>query len=142
MRPATAQDSPAIRALVRRVRINPSGLDWRRFLIAVDGAGRILGCGQLKPHGSDVIELASIAVEEEHRGRGVARAIIERLIGEAPRPLYLTCRSSLGPLYAKWGFRELQAAEMPQYFRRLAKVMSLVIGIVGADDRLLVMVLQ
>ena len=36
LRPATAADFPAIRALIRRVRINPYGLDWRRFLVAVD----------------------------------------------------------------------------------------------------------
>ena len=142
LRPATAQDSVSIRALIRRVRINPAGLDWRRFLVAVDGAGRIIGCGQLKPHGPGIIELASIAVEEADRGHGVARAIIDRLVVEAPRPLYLTCRSSLGPLYAKWGFRELAGPVMPDYFRRLARVMSLLMGAVGAEDRLLVMVLK
>ncbi|MFH1184221.1 MAG: GNAT family N-acetyltransferase [Chloroflexota bacterium] len=142
LRPATAHDSAAIRALIRRVRINPSNLDWRHFLVAVDGAGRLIGCGQLKPHRPDIIELASIAVEESYRGHGVARTVIDRLIAEAPRPLYLTCRSSLGPLYAKWGFRELAVPEMPAYFRRLARVMSLLIGAVRADERLLVMVLK
>ena len=142
LRPATARDFPAIRALIRQVRINPSGLDWRRFLVAVDLEGRLIGCGQLKPHGSDVLELASIAVEEGHRGKGVARLLIDRLIAEAPRPLYLTCRSSLGAFYEKWGFRELDPGEMPAYFRRLAKVMSVVVGVFRAGERLLVMVLQ
>ena len=142
LRPATHGDFAAIRRLIRRVRINPAGLDWRRFLIAVSDDGQLLGCGQLKPHGPDVIELASLAVEENHRRQGIARAIIERLISEAPRPLYLTCRSSLGPLYEKWGFRELTIPEMPPYFQRLARVMSVVIGVFRADERLLVMVLQ
>ena len=142
LRPATAQDSAAIRALIRRVRINPSNLDWRHFLVAVDAAGRLVGCGQLKPHGREIIELASIAVEDECRGHGVARVVIDRLVAEAPRPLYLTCRSSLGRLYAKWGFRELAVPEMPAYFRRLARVMSLLMGAIGAGERLLVMVLK
>jgi N-acetylglutamate synthase-like GNAT family acetyltransferase len=89
-----------------------------------------------------VLELASIAVEARYRGQGISRAIIERLLEEAPRPLYLTCRSGLGAFYQKWGFRELSVDEMPAYFRRLARVMSLVVRVVRADDRLLVMVLQ
>jgi amino-acid N-acetyltransferase len=142
LRPATAQDFPAIRSLIRRVHINPMGLDWQRFLVAVDEQGALIGCGQLKPHAPDVIELASIAVEDRHRGLGVARAIIERLIAEAPRPLYLTCRSGLGPLYAKWGFQEVGIPEMPGYFRRLARVMSVVAGVFRDGEHLLVMVLK
>jgi N-acetylglutamate synthase-like GNAT family acetyltransferase len=142
LRPAAAADFPSIRALIRRVHINPYGLDWRRFLVAVDAEGRLLACGQLKPHGRGVVELASIAVEASHRGQGLARLIIERLIAEGPRPLYLTCRSSLGPLYAKWGFRELPMSDMPRYFQRLARVMSAITGIFPVGERLLVMVLQ
>jgi N-acetylglutamate synthase-like GNAT family acetyltransferase len=139
LRRAAQPDSPAIRALIRRVQINPTGLDWRRFLVAVDHAGNLVACGQLKPHGGGIVELASIAVEDDHRGRGLARAIIEALLAEAPRPLYLTCRAALGPLYEKWGFVELTPAEMPLYYRRLSRVMSLIMGAVRSGDRLLVM---
>lgn len=142
LRAATAEDAGSIRALIHRVRINPWGLDWRRFLVAVDAQGRLVGCGQLKPHGRDVLELASIAVEAEFRQRGVARRIIDALIAQAPRPLYLTCRSSLGPLYEKWGFRALELLEMPTYFQRLARTMSVVTAMARMEDHLLVMVLQ
>lgn len=142
LRPATAQDAAAIKSLIHRVRINPYGLDWRRFLVAVDRHGQMIGCGQLKPHARDVVELASIAVLDEYRGRGVARALIERLIAEGPRPLYLTCRSGLGPMYEKWGFRPMQMEEMPRYFKRLARIMSAVMGVFRDGERLLVMVLK
>lgn len=142
LRSATAADFPSIRSLIRRVRINPYGLDWRRFLVAVDSQGRLLACGQLKPHGRGVVELASVAVEANHRGQGLARMIIERLIADGPRPLYLTCRSSLGPMYSRWGFRELGMDEMPRYFQRLARVMSAITGIFPVGERLLVMVLK
>ena len=36
------------------------------------------------------MELASIAVEEDTAGRGLARAIIEALLAEVRGPLYLT----------------------------------------------------
>ena len=140
LRPAAASDSPAIKDLIHRVAINPMDLDWHRFVLAVDSSGRLLGCGQLKPHGRDVIELASIAVEPSHRGQGVARAVIEHLLAAGPRPLYLTCRSRLGRFYEKWGFQALAADDMPPYFRRLARLA----GVFGRlmDDRLLVMTLK
>lgn len=139
---ATAADSPAIKALIHRVRINPMGLDWQRFLLAVDASGTMLGCGQLKPHGEATWELASIAVDPGYRGQGIARAIIEALLVEAPRPLYLTCRSRLGSFYQQWGFQALNEAEMPTYFRRLSRLASLFNGLSRYDDVLLVMVLK
>ncbi len=111
------------------VDINPTGLDWRRFVIAVDGSGRMLGCGQLKPHGREVIELASIAVDPSDRHKGVASAVIEHLLSQAPRPLYLTCLSSMGSFYEKWGFRRLELKEMPGYFRRLVHLFSVMPGL-------------
>ena len=142
LRPARAQEFSAISRLIKQVRINPTGLDWRRFVVAVDGDGTLLGCGQLKPHRGGIVELASIAVVPAQRQRGIARLIIENLLVLAPRPLYLTCRSRLGPFYMKWGFRSLEFSEMPAYYRRLAKVMSIVGNLFLPDERLLVMVLK
>src|SRR5512146_1123810 len=135
LRPATAQDFPAIRELIRLVGINPMSLDWRRFVIAVDGSDRLLGCGQLKPHGKDVIELASLAVQPDQRNHGIARAIIEELLQRAPRPLYLMCRAELGPFYQKWGFRSLEAHEMPPYFRRIARLAGMFAPLAGEAGR-------
>ncbi len=120
LRPATQADDAAIKALIRSVQINPMDLDWRRFLLAVTRDGEMVGCGQIKPHADGTLELASIAVRPAWRGQGVARLIIERLLAESPRPLYLTCASRLGPLYAKFGFRALSESEMTPYFRRLS----------------------
>lgn len=121
MRPARREDAAAIRALILAVRINPTGLVWRRFLLAVDEEDRLIGCGQVKPHRDGTYELASIAVQPQYRGRGVARAIIERLLATNPPPLYLTCRESLRPFYEKFGFVVLQEEELPPYFRRLRR---------------------
>ena len=49
-RPAQASDEAAIKALIRAVNINPIGLKWQRFMVAVDENGRLIGCGQIKPH--------------------------------------------------------------------------------------------
>ncbi|MEW6029527.1 MAG: GNAT family N-acetyltransferase [Chloroflexota bacterium] len=122
LRPATRADDAAIKALIRSSQINPMDLDWRRFLLAVTRDGEMVGCGQVKPHSDGTRELASIAVRPAWRGRGIARLIIERLLDESPRPLYLTCASGLGPLYEKFGFRALSEREMTPYFRRLSRL--------------------
>jgi N-acetylglutamate synthase-like GNAT family acetyltransferase len=142
LRPAAAEDAAAIKNLIHRAGINPMDLDWHRFVLAVDGSGRMVGCGQLKPHGKDVLELASIAVEPAFQGRGIARSIIEHLLARAARPLYLTCRSGLGPFYEQWGFRSIGMDEMPAYFRRLMRIVAAMPAFLKRGETLLVMKLM
>lgn len=144
LRPARETDAAAIKDLIHSAGINPLGLDWRRFLVAVDERDRIIATGQIKPHGAnaEVHELASIAVVPEYRGQGIARAVIERLLKDGPRPLYLTCVSSLEPLYEKFGFQTVPYEEMPRYFQRISKLAGLVFLLTNRGESLLVMKLQ
>jgi N-acetylglutamate synthase-like GNAT family acetyltransferase len=118
------------------------GLDWKRFVVAVNDQDEMIGCGQIKPHGQGVLELASIAVYPEHQGKGIARAIIEHLLQDSPRPVYLMCESSLGALYEKFGFRGISYEEMPRYFQRISKLAGLVTTLAAREERLLIMKLQ
>jgi len=143
LRPARESESTVIKDLIHLTGINPMGLDWKRFVVAAAGAqDQVMGIGQLKPHGTEILELASIAVFPEYRGTGVARAIIEYLLKDSPRPLYLMCESSLGALYERFGFRSVSYAEMPRYFQRITKLAGLVTTLARRDTRLLVMKLQ
>jgi amino-acid N-acetyltransferase len=142
IRHAREAEAPHIRDLIHLVGINPVGLDWQRFVVAVNERDKIIGCGQIKPHGQDVMELASIAVYPEHQGKGVARALIEHLLKDSPRPLYLMCESALGPLYEKFGFRAISNEEMPRYFQRISKLAGLVTTLAQREERLLIMKLQ
>jgi N-acetylglutamate synthase-like GNAT family acetyltransferase len=123
LRAATEQDTDLIRQLIERVDINARGLDWRHFLVAIDESGGLVGCGQVKQHPGGVLELASIATAPEQRGRGVARTLIQALLlqyqGEA---LYLMAESAMESFYRKFGFRRIEEAEMPTYFRRMIKL--------------------
>lgn len=122
LRRATRSDLRQIRRLIYSERLNPLGLDWRRFWLAVDEDGQMIGCGQVKPHRDGSRELASIAVRPEWRRRGAASAIIRRLLAEHPAPLYLTCRAELVGFYARFGFGAVEhPAELPPYFRRVAQ---------------------
>jgi N-acetylglutamate synthase-like GNAT family acetyltransferase len=122
LRRAAAADQRAIRRLIYQVRINPRGLDWRGFVVAVDDGGQVVGCGQIKPHRDGSRELASIAVDPDWRGGGVARAIITDLMQVGP-PLWLVCRAQLTPYYRQFGFREILASEASTpHLRRLLRL--------------------
>jgi N-acetylglutamate synthase-like GNAT family acetyltransferase len=142
IRPARETEATQIHDLIHLVGINPMGLDWKRFVVAVNEQDEMIGCGQLKPHGHDVLELASIAVYPEYQGKGIARVIIEHLLRDSPRPLYLMCQSSLGPLYEKFGFRGISYEEMPRYFQRISTLAGLVTTLAQREERLLIMKLQ
>jgi N-acetylglutamate synthase-like GNAT family acetyltransferase len=142
IRSAREAESDQIRDLIHLVGINPMGLDWKRFVVAVNDQDEMIGCGQLKPHGPEILELASIAVYPDHQGKGVARAIIEYLLKDSPRPIYLMCLSPLGPLYEKFGFRALSYDEMPRYFQRMSKLANAAATLARREERLLVMKLQ
>jgi N-acetylglutamate synthase-like GNAT family acetyltransferase len=142
LRPARESESAQIKELIRAVRINPMGLDWKRFVVAVNEKDEMIGCGQLKPHGADILELASIAVYKEYRRMGVAGSIIVHLLGDCPRPVYLTCEARNRGLYEKFGFRVLNYEEMPHYYQRLFKLMGVLVKLVGRNQGGFVMKLQ
>jgi N-acetylglutamate synthase-like GNAT family acetyltransferase len=142
LRPAVAQDFPAIKDLIHQVGINPTGLAWHRFIIAESSDGKFVGCGQLKPHSDGTIELASLAVAPSARRQGLASRIVHRLMSAAPRPLYLTCRAQMGPFYQKYGFRIVNKAELPRYFKRISHIAGLANSLHLINDAMLVMVLD
>ena len=142
IRPALEAESAQIKDLIHEVGINPTGLDWKRFLVAVDGSGRVIGCGQIKPHGGDILELSSIAVKPECQGQGIARKIIEKLLEQNPRPLYLMCIEHNGPMYEKFGFRALRYDESPRYFQRMQKLFAVAKAVRRVNESLLVMKLE
>ena len=142
VRPALESESAQIKDLINLVGINPTGLDWKRFLVAVNENGLLIGCGQIKPHGGDIRELASIAVLPEYRGQGIARAVIEMLLRENLKPLYLMCISHNGPMYEKFGFHVINVAQMPRYFSRIKKLFDITDVFRKTEDELLVMKLE
>ena len=47
-RSASSDDLPFIRGMIREERLNPLGLDWKRFMVGEDEVGDIVACGQVK----------------------------------------------------------------------------------------------
>jgi N-acetylglutamate synthase-like GNAT family acetyltransferase len=139
IRQATKADLRAILSLVIAGRINPSNLDWRRFVVACLPHGEVIGCGQVKPHRDGSCEMASIAVKPSWRRKGVARAIINSLISSHDGDLYLMCRSSLTRLYEGFGFRAIAEYEMPRYFRKVKRLAGLAEILMSEGETLQVM---
>ncbi len=126
---------------MRAARINPTGLHWRRFVVAEE-CGRLVGVGQVKPHYDGSHELASLAVVPDRQGQGIGSAIVRTLLAHAPSPLHLMCADRLEPYYARFGFRRLRRGEMPPYFRSmywLARVLAFIARVAGVRIQLSVM---
>ena len=106
-------------------------------MVAETPGGLFMGCAQLKQHQDQSLELASIAVEEMFRGQGVARALIEHLLTHSPRPVYLMCRPALGSFYEKFGFRVIDLEVMPAYFRRILRLVRVLVFLTNREGPLI-----
>jgi len=75
-----------------------------RHVIARDGDGRAIGTGRLLPDG----QLGRMAVSADWRGKGVGRALLERLLEEADRQdqrhLALHAQTHASGFYRRFGF--------------------------------------
>lgn len=125
LRRAVAADLPVIRRMIHTERLNPLGIKWPDFILAVDAQDRIVGCGQIKIHFDGTSELASIAVVQERRRTGIGSVLVKTLQAKAAGPVYLTCESRLTTYYARFGFEEVPFQDAPPYFRRLGRIANL-----------------
>lgn len=84
------------------------------FWTAWEG-GQLLGCGALKALGEAEGEIKSMHTARAARGRGVARSVLEHILGEARRRGYRRLSLETGStaafaparaLYARFGFRD------------------------------------
>lgn len=125
IRNAHKQDGGAVRRLVWGNRLNPFGLDWRRFLVAENELGEVIGCVQVKPHTEGSRELASLVVAAEYRSLGIGGALVRALQAGWSGPLYLMCRDVLESYYARFGFKPVSGEQLPDYFQRIERLASL-----------------
>jgi GNAT superfamily N-acetyltransferase len=126
--PAGREAQAKIRSMIRAGNLNPLGLDWRHFLLAIDPDDGIIGCVQVKVHRGGARELASLYVQPSWRRCKVGSRLVEMILDEQSPPLWLTCRKRLTGFYRRFGFIIVdQPREMPAYFRivwRLFKIIQ------------------
>jgi N-acetylglutamate synthase-like GNAT family acetyltransferase len=98
LRQATADDAPAIHALIvghlAEGRLLPRQLGEisvhaHRFVVAVDdtgsAAGRVVGCVDVAPLSRTVAEVRSLVVSEHVRSSGIGRRLIDTAVARAGR---------------------------------------------------------
>jgi len=130
-RPATEADQPRILGLIKEVRLPRMNLRWPNFVVAEE-AGEMVGMGQVKSHGDGSRELASIAVVPARQGEGVGNAIIQALLAREPGVvLHLSCRRELEGYYERFGFKRLEPASYPPYFRLTTLLFSRISPLFG-----------
>ncbi|WP_328462294.1 GNAT family N-acetyltransferase [Actinoplanes sp. NBC_00393] len=92
----------------------PSAADIDLFLVALDSAGRAVGCGALRRLDADSAEVKRMYVEPGSRGSGVSTAILHALEAAALDRGWTTIRLETGPaqpdamrFYEREGYTEI-----------------------------------
>jgi N-acetylglutamate synthase-like GNAT family acetyltransferase len=88
VRKAGEEDFLQIIELARSLDLDTPGMEGDRFWVAEEEDGRIVGVVALKKH-PDCLELCALGVEAAHRGRGIAKALVEALMAEARGDVHL-----------------------------------------------------
>jgi amino-acid N-acetyltransferase len=133
IRQAEALDQAAITRLVHSERLNPNGLDWKNFMVAISGTV-LIGAVQMRQHPEGSRELGSLVVSREHRGHGIAERLISAMLARHPGPVHVITRSANAVHYRPWGFARIDPRDAPRTVRRhrlmgqMVSVMSLITG--------------
>jgi N-acetylglutamate synthase-like GNAT family acetyltransferase len=130
IRSAVEADQPTITALIRQAHLNPRNLHWSRFLVAEDD-GRIVGLRQVRIYRSGAREVASGYVLPEYRRQGISARLMEELLARESGPLYLMCNRKWAAYYEQFGFRQVDAGELPSDFRREYRLGRLITGVIS-----------
>jgi amino-acid N-acetyltransferase len=128
IRRATVCDQAAIDRLVRRAGLNPRALDWRAFVIA-EADHHIVGVAQVRRHRDGTRELASLVVEAEDRGRGIAARMIDALLAGEAQPVFTLWDRRYAEHFTRWGFQPIPAADLPKSLKRQLRVGQVVTAI-------------
>ncbi|CAM9266574.1 unnamed protein product [Discosporangium mesarthrocarpum] len=117
--------------------MNPLSVDTENFIVAEE-KGDVVGFGQVRPVGGGNFELASLHVEEAHRGQGIGTALARRLLAafedKANRAdLYLLTLAGTTKFYNKIGFVEVEAKDTPATLRAELAVGSFIQSFFGTS---------
>lgn len=119
LRPARQEERWLIVRRILREGLDPTKLDWRRFVMAEGADGAILGFAQMKQFSTGEREFGSLVVEPEARGQGIGGKLLAHFLGTFPRPIYLFCGLHNVGYYRRFGFRLLPAdVELPGDLQR------------------------
>lgn len=120
IRNAQSDDIPIIKECIDRFRLDDEDLDYRQFVVAVEGS-EIAGFGRIRPH-KEVYELGSVGVVEGRRKQGIGKMIVEHLINTFPtNDVYIT--TDLIKYFERLGFKKIEPGpkELIEKLQRVCK---------------------
>ena len=120
IQPASPSDMPFIKKCIERFRLDDEDLDYRQFIVAIDGRN-IVGFGRVRPH-KEVYELGCVGVVEDRRNQGIGKMIIEYLINRFPTDdVYIT--TDLIEYFERLGFKRIKPGpkELVEKLQRVCK---------------------
>jgi N-acetylglutamate synthase-like GNAT family acetyltransferase len=132
VRKARQGDIPHILEFARSLGLDYPGMGGDRFWVAEEDR-RIVGTVGLKKH-PDCLELCALGVEPNHRGRGVAKALVSALMAESPGDVHLA--TVLPVFFETCGFEK--AREIPATFPEKRKTA----WCEGCDPRLCIVMVR
>lgn len=100
-----------------------AGLPNTWFAVTIRHHGRAVGMGRVIGDGGTAFQVVDIAVEPEHQGKGLGKAImaalVEHLQANAPASAYvsLVADGQARHLYAKFGFEPVMPASIGMALR-------------------------
>jgi amino-acid N-acetyltransferase len=128
-RSARPHDIPAIVSLIDRyaaerimLRKTPEAiaLALDDFVVAVDGHGRLLGCGAVREYSPSVAEVSSVAVAPAAQGLGVGSAVVRRVerLARARGISELFALTTTPSFFRSLGYRVVDRTLFPEKIRR------------------------
>lgn len=129
LRSARAGDAELIRTIVRRARLDRTGLDWRNFVVAEAADGQVLGICQVRRY-PGVRELGSLFVGQRFRHQGIGAALIRACLEGQKPPVHLECLETRATYYHRFGFQRIAFRHAPLLLGLKSLVGSVATGLV------------
>jgi len=111
-------DLLVIETLLKRVWGDTSNLSHEQFIVAKDD-DKLIGCVRIKKLDKNCLELASLAVLEEYRGKRIGSRLVEELLkNEKGRPVYILCFKEREHFYTTLGFSMMASNVLPNILKK------------------------
>ena len=131
IRPARQEDQQTIVSFIRQAKINPRNLHWEHFLVAEEN-GEIVGIRQVKIYSQGTREVASGFVLPEYRRQGISARLMNEILSREKGTLYLMCRDKRARYYEQFGFRQVNANQLPSDFRKEYRIGKIITSLMSA----------
>lgn len=103
IRPATTKDINQVKRVLSEADLHYEKEDYNGFLVA-EKADRVIGIVRLEEH-DDFLFLTSLGVATAYQQQGIASALMNSIISEAKKPIYLY--TIISDFFKRFGFKPL-----------------------------------